>query len=181
MSDQTLLIEFKTGPKSDFRHTLAQLLDYGSNLWEWNTTFPRGRPAGFRERRCPTGSTENILESGAKAKIFPTRNSQIKEPVKNLADGRFDTSLLRKVYRADVDVVKYLNAKMQVCVLRCRIGQFKVRFPHPKLDGTKASPTYLGAGQSTGNFLNPSTTKHIECSARFPEAAEGLIPEKTEG
>jgi RecB family endonuclease NucS len=30
-----LLIEFKTGPQnSDFRHVLAQLLDYGSDLWQ---------------------------------------------------------------------------------------------------------------------------------------------------
>ena len=30
-----LVMEFKTGPQnSDFRHALAQLLDYGSDLWE---------------------------------------------------------------------------------------------------------------------------------------------------
>jgi hypothetical protein len=30
-----LLVEFKTGPQnSDFRHVLAQLLDYGSDLWQ---------------------------------------------------------------------------------------------------------------------------------------------------
>jgi len=30
-----LLVEFKTGPQnSDFRHVLAQLLDYGSHLWQ---------------------------------------------------------------------------------------------------------------------------------------------------
>ncbi len=33
-SGELLLIEFKTGPQnSDFRHVLAQLLDYGSDLW----------------------------------------------------------------------------------------------------------------------------------------------------
>lgn len=33
-SGDLLLIEFKTGPQnSDFRHVLAQLLDYGSDLW----------------------------------------------------------------------------------------------------------------------------------------------------
>lgn len=30
-----LVIEFKTGPQnSDFRHALAQMVDYGSHLWE---------------------------------------------------------------------------------------------------------------------------------------------------
>ena len=33
-SGELLLIEFKTGPQNaDFRHSLAQLLDYGSDLW----------------------------------------------------------------------------------------------------------------------------------------------------
>lgn len=33
-SGELLLVEFKTGPQnSDFRHVLAQLLDYGSDLW----------------------------------------------------------------------------------------------------------------------------------------------------
>ena len=34
-SGELLLVEFKTGPQnSDFRHVLAQLLDYGSDLWQ---------------------------------------------------------------------------------------------------------------------------------------------------
>src|SRR3954447_1950286 len=33
-SGELLVIEFKTGPQnSDFRHALAQLLDYGADLW----------------------------------------------------------------------------------------------------------------------------------------------------
>jgi RecB family endonuclease NucS len=33
-SGHVVVIEFKTGPQnSDFRHVLAQLLDYGSDLW----------------------------------------------------------------------------------------------------------------------------------------------------
>jgi hypothetical protein len=32
---EILIVEFKTGPQNvDFRHTIAQLLDYGSHLWE---------------------------------------------------------------------------------------------------------------------------------------------------
>ena len=34
-SGEVLLVEFKTGPQNtDFRGVLAQLLDYGSDLWE---------------------------------------------------------------------------------------------------------------------------------------------------
>jgi RecB family endonuclease NucS len=32
---EVLIVEFKTGPQNaDFRHTIAQLLDYGAHLWE---------------------------------------------------------------------------------------------------------------------------------------------------
>lgn len=60
---ELLLIEFKTGPQnSDFRHVLAQLLDYGSDLWrmsyeEFESTVARrffpatiARRRGFEER-----------------------------------------------------------------------------------------------------------------------------------
>jgi RecB family endonuclease NucS len=34
-SGDVVLVEFKTGPQNpDFRHALAQLIDYGSDLWE---------------------------------------------------------------------------------------------------------------------------------------------------
>lgn len=44
-SGELVIIEFKTGPQnSDFRHALAQVIDYGSDLWklgDW-TTFDEG-------------------------------------------------------------------------------------------------------------------------------------------
>ncbi len=34
-SGEIVIIEFKTGPKNpDFRHALAQVIDYGSDLWQ---------------------------------------------------------------------------------------------------------------------------------------------------
>lgn len=40
-SGELVIIEFKTGPQnSDFRHALAQVIDYGSDLWkleDWET------------------------------------------------------------------------------------------------------------------------------------------------
>ena len=43
-SGDLVLIEFKTGPQNpDFRHALAQLIDYGSDLWRLNLEdFDRG-------------------------------------------------------------------------------------------------------------------------------------------
>ena len=40
-SGEILIIEFKTGPQnSDFRSALAQLLDYGSDLWGMENSNP---------------------------------------------------------------------------------------------------------------------------------------------
>jgi len=53
------LIEFKTGPQNtDFRACLAQLLDYGSDLWgmsleEFQTRVAEGY---FKSPHCPSGS-----------------------------------------------------------------------------------------------------------------------------
>ncbi|MGU7753860.1 hypothetical protein, partial [Klebsiella pneumoniae] len=43
-SGDIILIEFKTGPQNpDFRHALAQLIDYGSDLWRLSVEdFDRG-------------------------------------------------------------------------------------------------------------------------------------------
>ena len=50
-----LIVEFKTGPKNpDFRGALAQLMDYGSDLWgsDWDS-FERNVPLPyFRSKRC---------------------------------------------------------------------------------------------------------------------------------
>ncbi len=56
---ELLVIEFKTGPQNpDFRHALAQLLDYGSDLWgmtyeEFESTVAR---TYFTGQRCPPDS-----------------------------------------------------------------------------------------------------------------------------
>ena len=53
-SGELLIVEFKTGPqKADFRHVLAQLLDYGSDLWgmsyaDFEATVVRPYFAGTR-------------------------------------------------------------------------------------------------------------------------------------
>lgn len=53
------LIEFKTGPQNpDFRECLAQLLDYGSDLWGMSLEDFESRVAQayFRSAHCPSGS-----------------------------------------------------------------------------------------------------------------------------
>ena len=70
-SGELLIIEFKTGPQNtDFRHSLAQLLDYGSDLWSMSyedlpvidvAIGPSEAPSRFRRRHQLHG------------RIFPTR------------------------------------------------------------------------------------------------------------
>src|SRR5215207_7308425 len=57
-SGDLVLIEFKTGPQNpDFRHALAQLIDYGSDLWRLS---PEDFDHGVAQRyfagpHCPPG------------------------------------------------------------------------------------------------------------------------------
>lgn len=70
-SGELLVVEFKTGPdNSDFRHTLAQLLDYGAALWRmdpdaFETTVARRY---FVSDHCPIEApTRNAETIGAAA------------------------------------------------------------------------------------------------------------------
>jgi hypothetical protein len=55
-SGDLVLVEFKTGPQNpDFRHALAQLIDYGSNLWGMTVEeFDKGIVQRYLDSRyCP--------------------------------------------------------------------------------------------------------------------------------
>lgn len=58
-SGDVLVVEFKTGPQnSDFRHSIAQMLDYGSYLWGLNYEEFESTVATryFQSARCPMDS-----------------------------------------------------------------------------------------------------------------------------
>jgi len=57
-SGDVVLVEFKTGPQNpDFRHALAQLIDYGSDLWRLSVDdFDRGASDGNPPRTLPRGN-----------------------------------------------------------------------------------------------------------------------------
>lgn len=65
-----VIVEFKTGPQnSDFRHTLAQLLDYGADMWQmspetFETTVARRY---FASDYCPPGAPTHDLKTVAEA------------------------------------------------------------------------------------------------------------------
>ena len=57
-SGDVVLVEFTTGPQNpDFRHALAQLIDYGSDLWRLSVDdFGRGASDGYLPRTLLRGS-----------------------------------------------------------------------------------------------------------------------------
>jgi hypothetical protein len=65
-----LVVEFKTGPQnSDFRHSLAQLLDYGAALWEMDVQEFEASVAVryFASSHCPPEAPSHDAESLAEA------------------------------------------------------------------------------------------------------------------
>lgn len=66
-SGDLVLVEFKTGPQNpDFRHALAQLIDYGSDL--------AADPRGLRSRGRPEVSRRGPCSAGVRGWLRPARS-----------------------------------------------------------------------------------------------------------
>jgi hypothetical protein len=119
-SGELLVIEFKTGPRNaDFRQALAQVLDYGSDLWklsyeEFEATVPlryfaSDRCIDERVRRATT------LEAAARA-FWPDLSedelASLKESLAaSLASGAFHYVVAAQRFVPSMDkTVHYLNA-----------------------------------------------------------------------
>lgn len=67
---EVVIVEFKTGPQNtDFRHTLAQLLDYGSDAWQMDADAFETTVAHryFNSDHCPTDAPTRGAETLADA------------------------------------------------------------------------------------------------------------------
>ncbi len=119
-----LLVEFKTGPQnSDFRHVLAQLLDYGSDLWRMsyeefestvaNRYFSGGRCQDVRLRGKAS------LDEAARA-IWPDLSEEEAEGFRErltqqLNSGGFHYVVAAQRFTPTMErTVEYLNATMRV-------------------------------------------------------------------
>lgn len=117
-SGDVLVIEFKTGPQNaDFRHVVAQLLDYGSHLWQ--TTYDEFENAVarryFTSDRCPPGpargkaSIESVAKElwGVDDEHFATIRDRIEE---QLAKGSFRFVVAAQRFTPTMErTVAYLN------------------------------------------------------------------------
>jgi hypothetical protein len=119
---ELVLVEFKTGPKNpDFRECLAQLLDYGSDVWgmtleEFDTRVARKYFSGphFPKDAMPAPSS---LEAAATAAWGPGQADAVdwRERLQSqLRDGSFHyIAVAQRFTRPVLRTVEYLNATMK--------------------------------------------------------------------
>lgn len=120
-SGDLVLVEFKTGPQNpDFRHALAQLIDYGSDLWGMSVEeFDKGIVQRYLEgRHCPSawkaaGSLAGLAGLAWAAEDF-SWDGFADRLARVLADGDFHYVVAaQKFTPAMTRTLEYLNAVTQ--------------------------------------------------------------------
>lgn len=118
---ELVLVEFKTGPQNpDFRHSLAQLLDYGSDLWGMTfEDFERTVAVRyFRGPHCPAEALSkgcDSLETAAR-RVWPDATDEEWALVadqlrRGLSDGGFHYVVVAQRFAPTMErTVEYLNA-----------------------------------------------------------------------
>jgi hypothetical protein len=119
---ELLIVEFKTGPRnSDFRHVLAQLIDYGSDLWrlsydEFESTVPSRFFAGARCEDSRVRGKTSFMDAarafwpGLTDEDAAVLRDQIE---RQLATGGFHYVVVAQRFTPTVErTVEYLNATM---------------------------------------------------------------------
>jgi hypothetical protein len=119
-SGELLLIEFKTGPQnSDFRHVLAQLLDYGSDLWRMSYEEFESTVANryFSSDRCDDDRLQGKASLDEAARAIWTDLSEEEMPLfrehltEQLTTGAFHYVVVAQRFTPTMErTVEYLNA-----------------------------------------------------------------------
>ncbi len=119
---ELVVVEFKTGPQNpDFRECLAQLLDYGSDLWGMSLEEFETRVAQsyFKSSHCPVGTVlpGASLADVVAAKWGPAADDAVdwRERLRTqLRDGNFHYVAVAQRFTPSVlRTVQYLNATMK--------------------------------------------------------------------
>lgn len=119
-SGELLLIEFKAGPQnSDFRHVLAQLLDYGSDLWRMSYEEFESTVANryFSTDRCDDDRLQGKTSLDEAARAIWTDLSEEEMPLfrerltEQLTTGTFHHVVVALRFTTTMErTVEYLNA-----------------------------------------------------------------------
>lgn len=117
-----LLVEFKTGPQnSDFRHVLAQLLDYGSHLWQMSYEEFESTVANryFSSSRCQDDRLQKkaSLDEAARAIWLDLSEEEMalfrERLTQQLNTGGFHYVVVAQRFTTTMErTVEYLNATM---------------------------------------------------------------------
>jgi hypothetical protein len=119
---EILIVEFKTGPaNTDFRAALAQLLDYGSDMWklsfdEFEATVPARY---FASRHCvdPRVKNKNSVVDAARS-FWPDLSDEelsgMSDRVsRQLASGEFNYALVAQRFTPTIErTAEYMNVSM---------------------------------------------------------------------
>lgn len=177
-SGDLVLVEFKTGPQNpDFRHALAQLIDYGSELWgttaaEFDTGVVQRYLNGLPPRA--DGSTERTRDDRYVAQSVATQPKTHRSmPVPGVDEASF---------LADLDDVAYRDALSDIFTTCRTLGlsfAWGVRGASIRL-ATPDRPEPLSVGWIFPNGSNWSGLHHLtlgydEQSAKYtPSIADAL-------
>ena len=176
-----LIMEFKTGPQNaDFRAALAQLVDYGSDMWQWDwTTFEREVPLSyFASDRCHDPALAKCGSlSEALASNWPDLDDEEFENLQtNLAaqleDGSFHYVLLAQRFTPPIlQTIEYLNEVSRPRFYAAEV----VRFTSA---GTQAFEGRVIQGPPRRRrgalpVQRPPTISKTDLLARFPENEYG--------
>ena len=175
-----LVVEFKTGPNNpDFRAALAQLVDYGSDLWgrDWES-FERDVPLRyFKSNHCPNrdlARCDTLLEALAYSwdGLDDGDRNRLKDRLTDqLNDGRFHYVLLAQRFTDTIlKTIEYLN---EVSTPRFYAIEV-VRFGEGSVEAFEArlikGPSVRRPG--TAGRRPPNLTE-LEFLDQFPEGAYG--------
>jgi hypothetical protein len=121
-SGDLVLVEFKTGPQNpDFRHALAQLIDYGSDLWGMTVEdFDSGVVQRYLEGPyCPSiykgcETLRGLVELAWRPEEF-ARDEFIDRLARALSDGDFHYVVAAQKFTPQMTrTLEYLNTAVQV-------------------------------------------------------------------
>ena len=120
-----VIVELKTGPQnSDFRRVLAQLLDYGSDLWQMSLESFESTVSGryFASDHCRDLKLRNVgsLDAAARITWDPFSDEECQSftdsLAANLAAGSFEYVLAAQRFTpANLRTIEYLNSESKKC------------------------------------------------------------------
>ena len=180
-----LVVEFKTGPQnSDFRHSLAQLLHYGSDLWHMTYEVFESTVAVryFGHSNCndPRVKGKTSLEEAVKStwpEVSEEEMSHFKDHLtRQLEQGAFNYVLVASSFTETVTrTIEYMNAQGSTSDFFC---VELVPFSGPHLSAFESRTIvkpYRQSGRSRSGTIDESRFLEQVIDERYRESLKQLL------